>query len=335
MLWPRSVLVEEETPETGFILLEADVVKPGSGVEELFVLGAIALLKLGSALIDDLLVPTLILGVEGEKVLETDVMFIPGPGFDRVLDNNKVLGVSPVVEAVLELRPVLELDELDPFFVLAKEPEELDIKFMLEALLDDRLALELDGPDPVLVLAIVLEGDRVVDIGYAPEALLNVTVALEADVLDPMFRLEGATDELIHQGSSRLQRLAEAVLDVDMMDPGSMLEAMLEDNVLDIWSVLVEVPAIESPVLIKVLVAWPKLELTLDPRSETEELEFEEPVPEEALDAGTELEEVMESAVELDPRFTLEVELLELVAALDPGSVLEIVLEEVLDEWLP
>lgn len=58
-------------------------------------------------------------------------------------------------------------------------------------------------------------------------------------------------------------------------------------------------------------------------------------MPEEALDAGTELEEVMESAVELDPRFTLEVELLELVAALDPGSVLEIVLEEVLDEWLP
>lgn len=342
MLWPRSVLVEEETPEIGFILLEADVVEPGSGVEELFVLGAIALLKLGSALIDDLLVPTLILGVEGEKVLDTDVMFIPGPGFARVLENNKVLGVSPVVEAVLELRPVLELDELDPFFVLAKEPEELDIKFMLEALLDARLALELDGPNPVLVLAIVLEGDRVVDIGYAPEVLLNATVALEADVLDPMFRLDGATDELMHQGSSRLQRLAEALLDVDMMDPGSMLEAMLEDNMLDIWSVLVEVPAIESPVLIKVLVAWPKLEegvleieLTLDPRSETEELEFEEPVPEEALDAGTELEEVMESAVELDSRFTLEVELLELVAALDPGSVLEIVLEEVLDEWLP
>ncbi|KAF6237201.1 hypothetical protein HO173_004669 [Letharia columbiana] len=324
MLWPRSVLVEEETPETGFILLEADVVEPGSGVEELFVLGAIALLKLGSALIDDLLMPTLILGVEGEKVPETDVMFTPGPAFARVLDNNKVLGVSPVVEAVLELRPVLELDELNPFFVLAKEPEELDIKFMLEALLDARLALELDGPDPVLVLAIVLEGDRVVDIGYAPEVLLNATVALEADVLDPMFRLEGATDELIHQGSSRLQRLAEALLDVDLtLDPRSETEELefeepVPEEALDAGTELEEV--MESAVELDPRFTLEVELLTLDPRSETEELEFEEPVLEEALDAGTELEEVMESAVELDPRFTLEVELLELVAALDPGD---------------
>ena len=85
---------------------------------------------------------------------------------------------------------------------------------------------------------------------------------------------------------------------------------------LDAWPVLEKVP--------------PEMELRLDPGAELEKLEAEGPMLGEVLPLESELEEVIKSDVE-GSKFTVEDQLSELLTVLDPGSMLETVLEKVLN----